>query len=203
MKHRMAISMGLMALLSGVLSITFSLFLLLIPLLFAACIAIPMFFWKGPMVRPFVWRGLAFYALVGFFGPGAAILGVALTGNLADVVYNRHGDVFAQNSVFTWQYVLGFLAVMVAPAFIWAICLYAAVHILTGGRDKRLILGIAIGTEFVSLAAIVLAYLCQKQIAPEVVFSNFWVIGELLVSGILLGMSLDRRMGAVQYQTVG
>ena len=193
--------MGLMALLSGVLSITFSLFLLLIPLLFAACIAIEEFFGWAQVSDSC--GGLAFYALVGFFGPGAAILGVALTGNLADVVYNRHGDVFAQNSVFTWQYVLGFLAVMVPPAFIWAICLYAAVHILTGGRDKRLILGIAIGTEFVSLAAIVLAYLCQKQIAPEVVFSNFWVIGELLVSGILLGMSLDRRMGAVQYQTVG
>jgi hypothetical protein len=152
MKHSMAFSMGLMGLVSGALTVPFNLFFLLIPLLFAACIAIPIFFWKGPIVRPILWRGLASFLLVGLVGPCAAVLGVALAGNLGDVVG------VTQYSVFTWQYTLGSLALMVAPAFIWAICLYAAVQILTGSRDKRLLIAVVIGTELVSLAAIVLAY---------------------------------------------
>lgn len=190
MKHRMAFSMGLMGLVSGALTVPFNLFFLLVPLLFAACIAIPIFFWKGPIVRPILWRGLASFLLVALVGPCAAILGVALAGNLANVVG------FGEYNIFTSQYVLEFLAVMAAPALIWAICLYGAVQILTGSRDKRLIPAIALGTEMVSLAAVVLEYFGQKHIGRGVVFLDVWVIGELLVSGFLLGMSLDRRVEA-------
>jgi hypothetical protein len=200
MKHGMAFSMGLLGLVSAVVTVAFNLFFLLIPLLFAACIAIPIFFWKGPIVRPFVWRGLASFLLVSLVGPCAAILGVALAGNIVSVVYHPQVGFIAQYSVFTWQNLFGFLVVMVVLAFIWALCLYIAVQILTGGRDKRLILAIAIATEFVSLAAFVLGFLWHKPYASEVVNSSCWVIGELLVTGVLLGMSLDGHKGAIKTQ---
>jgi hypothetical protein len=194
----MAFSMGLMGLVSGVLAMRFNLFFMLIPLLFGACIAIPVFTWKGPVVRPILWRGLASFLLVGLVGPCAALLGVALASRLLRVVYHPTVNFFPF-SVFTWPFLIMFLVVMLAPGFIWALFLSAAAQTLTGTRDEKLILAISIGTEFVSLGAFVLGYLLQSQIASQVVIPNSWVIGELLVSGVLLGMSFDRRMGAVQY----